>query len=174
MNHLSHKEVIELDVTAGQVLQPIEADWCRHSVDDASSWRQTILLVEDEPFVREVTREVLQSAGYRVLVAKNATEAGDVYKQRGYEVDLLVTDVILPGETGRVLAARLRRANRGLKTLYVTGYIEQMSVLGTANEDCLAKPFSSDALLERVRRMLDQGGFQLPNGSRSRLACAAV
>ncbi len=91
---------------------------------------QTILLVEDEAFVREVTCEVLRSAGYRVLTAKNATEAMQAYEVRGDEVDLLLSDVVLPGESGRVLAGKLRRENPWLKILLVTGYAEQMGAAG--------------------------------------------
>jgi CheY-like chemotaxis protein len=122
---------------------------------------ETILLVEDEAFVREVTCEVLRSAGYRVLTAKNAVEAAREYDQAYGEVDLLLTDVILPGETGRVLAARLRLENPGLKVLLVTGYVEQMGVSEAGYEECLAKPFSSGVLLRRVRQVIDGAGFGL-------------
>ena len=115
----------------------------------------TILLVEDEAFVREVTREILESEGYRVWTAGCAAEAQRIFDELGGGVDLLLTDVILPGESGRVLAARARRENVALKVLYVTGYPEQMGMRVSENGDCLAKPFSADALLDRVRRMLD-------------------
>ena len=82
---------------------------------------ETILFVEDEAFVREMTCEVLRSAGYRVLTAKHAIEASQVYDRNRAEIKLLLTDVVLPGETGRTLAARLRRENPDLKVLFVTG-----------------------------------------------------
>ena len=70
-------------------------------VDQEASWvAETILFVEDEAFVREVTCEVLRSAGYRVLVANNAAEAAGIYDQRRGEVELLLSDVVLPGEMG--------------------------------------------------------------------------
>jgi len=115
-----------------------------------------ILLVEDEAFVREVTCEVLRSAGYRVLTAASADEAVCVYDSRGGDVDLLLTDVVLPGETGRTLAGKLRREDPDLKVLLVTGYGEQMK-LREAQEECLPKPFSSEVLLGRVRQLLDRG-----------------
>jgi len=133
-----------------------------------------ILFVEDESFVREVTREVLRSAGYQVLIAKSAADAIDIYNERGSEVDLLLTDVILPGETGRTLAARLRRANPRLRVLYVTGYAEQMGLRGTANEDCLAKPFSTEVLLQRVKRMLARPEFLSGEEGGTRLACVGA
>jgi DNA-binding response OmpR family regulator len=134
----------------------------------SSSYVETILLVEDESFVREVTREVLQSAGYQVLSAKNAVEASDIFKQCDSEIDLLLTDVILPGDSGKLLGARLREKNRGLKILFITGYVEQMTGTG---EDCLAKPFSTEVLLGRVRQILDEREFQNPKEHQLRLAC---
>lgn len=87
-----------------------------------ASAAQTVLFVEDEAFVRGVAGEVLSTAGYRVLIAKNATEATRTYAAQLGAVDLLLSDVILPGENGRVLAARLRRDNPQLKVLLITGY----------------------------------------------------
>jgi two-component system cell cycle sensor histidine kinase/response regulator CckA len=114
----------------------------------------TILLVEDEAFVRDVTCEVLRSSGYRVLVARNAVEAQRQYDQWRGKVDLLLTDVILPGESGRLLAGKLKQANPELKVLLVTGYLEQMGSREADQEECLAKPFSSGVLLGRVRQTL--------------------
>lgn len=117
---------------------------------------ETILFVEDEAFVREVTCEVLQSAGYGVLTAKNAAEAALLYDQRRGEIQLLLTDVVLPGETGRSLALKLKRQNPKLKILFVTGYAEQMALQEANSEECLSKPFSTEVLLRRVRLVLDQ------------------
>ena len=130
--------------------------WSPGVVRECLAREETILFVEDEAFVREVTGEVLRSAGYRVLTAKNATEATGVYDQRRGEVELLLTDVVLPGETGRALAGRLRRENPGLKVLLVTGYAEQMGLREAMREECLAKPFSTEVLLRRVRQVLDR------------------
>lgn len=137
--------------------------WCSGPDESRSSRTQTILLVEDEAFVREVTGEVLRSAGYRVLTAKNATEAMQAYEVRGDEVDLLLSDVVLPGESGRVLAGKLRRENPWLKILLVTGYAEQMGLRDAMQEECLAKPFSTEVLLGGVRRLLDR--VELPIAS---------
>jgi CheY-like chemotaxis protein len=89
-----------------------------------------------------------------VLLAKNAVEAVHVYEQCGGEVELLLTDIVLRGETGRGLAERLRRKNPALKVLLVTGYAEQMG-LREGNQECLAKPYSTEVLLRRVRQRLD-------------------
>lgn len=119
--------------------------------------RPTILLVEDESFVREVTREVLRGAGFSVVAVRSAAEAFRLYQEVGDGMDLLFTDVILPGETGPKLAARLRLENPQLHVLYMTGYAEQMKRLEARHEAFLAKPFSSETLLEAVRRVLSSG-----------------
>jgi CheY-like chemotaxis protein len=125
-------------------------------VSEELSGAETILLVEDEAFVRDVTSEVLRSAGYEVLTARNAAEAAQIYSTRR-GVELLLSDVILPDENGRTLAGRLRRENPELKVLLVTGYAEQMGLQGPQpDEACLAKPFSTAVLLRRVREMLDR------------------
>jgi two-component system, cell cycle sensor histidine kinase and response regulator CckA len=131
---------------------PEEAAWFRGAEGRAT---QTVLFVEDEAFVRGVASEVLSSAGYRVLVAKDASEAVRTYEAQLGEVDLLLSDVILPGESGRELAARLRRDNPRLKVLLITGYVEQMPLHAAGGEECLAKPFSVDVLLRKVRQVLD-------------------
>lgn len=124
--------------------------------DDPPAGDETILFVEDEAFVREVTCEVLRSAGYHVLSAKNALEAMQLFQARHGEVELLLTDVVLPGESGRTLAGRLRRENPELKVLLSTGYAEQMGREEPMQAEILAKPFSTEVLLRRVRRMLDR------------------
>jgi DNA-binding response OmpR family regulator len=148
--------------------------WCAGADESTLSRTQTILLVEDEALVREVTGEVLRSAGYRVLAAKDAKGAMRIYEAQGEEVELLLSDVVLPGESGRVLAGKLRRENPWLKILLVTGYAEQMGPRGTTQEECLAKPFSTEVLLGRVRQVLERTG--LPMGAEDRLthACGSV
>lgn len=115
----------------------------------------TILLVEDEAFVREVTREILESAGYRVLTAKVAAEAARILDQEPSRIDLLLTDIVLPDESGRVLAENLLRRNPCLKVLYVSGYPEQIRMLQDKREDCLPKPYSSEALVRKVEAMIE-------------------
>jgi len=127
---------------------------CWSVVEEARAGSETILLVEDETFVRDVASEVLRSAGYQVLTAKDATEAGAIYDLHGGEVDLLVTDVVLPGESGRAFAQRLQEASSRLQVLLITGYAKQMGLEGAGTVACLAKPFSVGALLGKVRECL--------------------
>jgi two-component system, cell cycle sensor histidine kinase and response regulator CckA len=142
------------------------------SLDEATlQGSETILFVEDEAFVRNVTREVLSSAGYTVLTAKNASEALNAYALHSGAVDLLLTDMILPGETGRALAEKLRSRNPRLRVLFVTGYTEQMAMSGENETEFLAKPFSTTALLTKIRQVLENK--QNLVGERSQLRHAA-
>src|ERR1700732_1576443 len=127
--------------------------------------------MEDEAFVRDVTCEVLRSAGCGILSAKNALEGERAYDQRSDEVALLLADVVLPGETGRVFAARLRRKNPDLRVLLVTGYGEQMGMREGGQEECFAKPFSAEVLLRRVRQRLDSGERPIATEDSIRHAC---
>jgi CheY-like chemotaxis protein len=117
---------------------------------------ETILLVEDEAFVREVTHEVLKAAGYRVVAAKNAKEAL-AERERMSQVDLLLTDVVLPGASGRALASDLRSRQPSLAVLFVSGYAVQLAEIEVAQpaEACLPKPFSAVVLLRKLRQMLN-------------------
>ena len=147
---------------------------CVAADENMLSGAGTILFVEDEAFVRDVTCEVLRSAGYRVLMAKNAAEAMRIYEARGNDVELLLSDVVLPGESGRAFAGRLRRENPGLKVLLVTGYAEQMGLRDGLQEECLAKPFSTEVLLGRVRQLLDRVGLPMGTEHPFTHACGTV
>jgi CheY-like chemotaxis protein len=117
---------------------------------------ETILLVEDETFVRKVTCEVLTAAGYNVVTAENATEAL-AQREHVSQLDLLLTDVILPGRSGRALAGVLRSLQPDLVVLFVTGYPLQLAEISAAKpaEACLPKPFSAVTLLRKVREALN-------------------
>jgi two-component system, cell cycle sensor histidine kinase and response regulator CckA len=134
--------------------------WCTAAIQNGLGEAVTILLVEDEAFVREVSCEVLDRAGYRVLSAKNSADAVCLYERYGHEIQFVITDVVLPDENGRVLAEKLRRRTLRdglqLKILFVTGYTEQMGLRQEGSSECLAKPFSSEALLGRVRELLEE------------------
>jgi CheY-like chemotaxis protein len=116
--------------------------------------RETILLVEDEPAVRQLFAHALARAGYRVYEARNGQEALRVFDQHGDAIDLLLTDIRMPYMGGIELAQHLRARRRTLKLLCVSGYP------GTAatdlTSDFLAKPFSRDDLLAKVREVLDR------------------
>jgi len=119
--------------------------------------REAILLVEDEPALRELLRRTLTRAGYEVLAAGDADQAEALVA--GREIDLVLTDLVLPGRDGRQLADTLKAARPGLKVLFASGYAADVLgdlLRGTAQIDLLTKPFSGRVLLERVRGALDR------------------
>jgi two-component system cell cycle sensor histidine kinase/response regulator CckA len=119
----------------------------------------TILLVEDEPTVRRVTRRILESAGYAVIEAENGEHALRVWAARASEVDLLVTDMVMPLLTGRELATRLRERAPSLPVLFTSGYTEQ-DPMSLVADPCafVAKPFLPSTLLSAVSRLLQAKG----------------
>ena len=119
----------------------------------------TILLVEDEAFVREVAYEILCSAGYRVLPARNAAEAVRIFRGHREEVQLLLTDVVLPDRNGRDLALELVTVSGGVKAIFISGYPENsITRKGFQHHGWfyLPKPFSAVSLLQKVREALNQ------------------
>ena len=113
----------------------------------------TILLVEDEPAVREVTREALERGGYQVLVADGPKAAADIACDQGTAIDLLLTDVIMPGMNGPDLARRVQQLRPELITLFMTGYAEsealRLATFGHRQKH-IQKPFSVSHLLAQV------------------------
>ncbi len=119
---------------------------------------ETVLLVEDEEGVRSLAWRALTESGYRVLVAASGAEALALLETRPERVDLLATDVVMPGMSGRELAETLQARRPGLPVLYLSGYTDD-SVLrhGVLADEVafLQKPFSGRALATRVRALLD-------------------
>jgi PAS domain S-box-containing protein len=119
---------------------------------------ETVLVVEDDPKVREVTVRALRSGGYRVLAAEGAEPAYEIVHRHRGVIHLVVTDVVMPGTGGREMARRIVELRPGVRVLYVSGYthdaISQQGVLDEGIE-FLPKPFTSAALLARVRALLD-------------------
>jgi signal transduction histidine kinase/CheY-like chemotaxis protein len=119
---------------------------------------ELVLVVEDDPDVRTVSIDALRYLGYAVLNAASAEEALDVMA-RHPRIDLLFTDIVMPGVTGRVLADLAVKAHPGLKVLYTTGYTRNAVVHNgvlDAGVDLLPKPFTVDQLGLKVREMLDR------------------
>jgi CheY-like chemotaxis protein len=116
--------------------------------------RETILLVEDEPAVRQLFAQALSRAGYRVHEARNGQEAIKVFDQHGDSIDLLLTDMRMPYMGGGELAQHLRARRVTLKLICISGY--PGAIEDDLDADFLAKPFSRDALLHKVREVLDR------------------
>jgi CheY-like chemotaxis protein len=120
---------------------------------------ETILLVEDEPAVRELARTVLSEQGYAVIEAQNSEDAVRLAGRHRSEIHLLLTDVVMPGMSGRDLAKHLTALHPCLRVLYMSGYTHNViAENGTLEEGLsfLQKPFTPRALTQRVRETLDR------------------
>jgi two-component system cell cycle sensor histidine kinase/response regulator CckA len=121
---------------------------------------ETILLVEDAEALRKLAQMFLRDNGYRVLTAADGSEAQQVAAQNPGPIHLLLTDVVMPGINGRVLAERLAPRHPAMKVLYMSGYTDSFiaghGVL-EAGIHLLHKPFTEQALLSKVRELLDAG-----------------
>jgi two-component system cell cycle sensor histidine kinase/response regulator CckA len=109
--------------------------------------------------VRRLSRVLLERAGYRVLDAADAPQAEDVFHQHANQIDLLVTDIVMPGSSGPSLFAQLSAEQPSLKVLYMSGYPDDAIVhLPGLSADVifLQKPFSADSLMCKVREALDR------------------
>lgn len=124
--------------------------------DDSASGqqpRETILLVEDEPAVRQLFALALVRAGYRVHETRNGLEALDVFDRHGESIDLLLTDIRMPLMGGAELTRQLRAKRPALKLLCISGYAGDQY---DPAADFLAKPFSRTELLAKLREILDR------------------
>ena len=139
---------------AAAVPPPVEA------VAEAETTLETILVVEDEGGIRALVRKILRRQGYQVLEASHGEEALAVLSKAGTTVDLLLTDVMMPGMNGVELSQRALATHAALKVLFVSGYTDE-SVLEAgqfpAGTAFLQKPFTLGSLLGKVREVLDGG-----------------
>lgn len=120
---------------------------------------RTVLLVEDDASVRRVTRLILEGAGYLVLEAPSAEVAEQVIARRRARIDLVLSDVVLPGRSGVDLYRAIRAETRTVPVLLMSGYpLSAPELLGEAEGECewMAKPLSPQALLEKVAALLAQ------------------
>lgn len=127
------------------------------ALEDAAAGRGTILLVEDQPEVRELSASILKGAGYAVLEAAGGAEALALAAAHPGAIDILVSDVVMPGMTGPQLAKELRAPRPAVKVLYVTGYATEAQMgdaVAGENVHQLAKPFTPAVLAAKVREVL--------------------
>jgi len=121
---------------------------------------ETILLVEDEPSVRTLVRDELRKLGYQVVEAKNGVEACLLATQQAGSLQLLLTDVVMPGMGGRELAQHLSVIKPDLRTLFISGYMDDVGIMAGQEEGTssfLQKPFTPEVLGRAVRNLLDAG-----------------
>ena len=144
-------------------LPPCEAQPTQEAVEAATGsveGDECILVVEDEEAVRHLVSRILTQRGYQVVAFGDGSEALAYYEESSQDVDLLLTDVVMPKMSGRALADRALGIDPGLKTLFMSGYTDELiakrGVLA-GGEHLIKKPFNAQQLLERVQAVLAAG-----------------
>jgi two-component system, cell cycle sensor histidine kinase and response regulator CckA len=120
--------------------------------------RETILLVEDDKRVRDLTASILRDCGYQVIPAANGADAGQVSHEFSNNIDLLITDVVLPSQSGPEVAAMISSNRPHMRVLYTSGYTDNPTIrqaLMAGDSNFLQKPFSPTQLALKVRNVLD-------------------
>jgi two-component system, cell cycle sensor histidine kinase and response regulator CckA len=121
---------------------------------------ETVLLVEDEAGVRKLARQALESRGYRVLEASDGEAALQHCREHAGEIDLLLSDVVMPRMSGRDLRAQVAEISPQTRVLFTSGYTDDAVVrhgVYQSESDFLQKPFTVHGLLKKVREVLDRG-----------------
>ena len=129
------------------------------SLDAVVGGSETVLLVEDEAALRSLAQEILRDQGYKVMAAGSGPEALAIAGSHPAAIDLLVTDVVMPGMDGRELADRLLPIHPETRCLFMSGYTDDAIVRRGVREEgmpFLQKPFTIDALALKVREVLDE------------------
>ena len=129
---------------------------------------ETILLVEDEQSVRTLVRDELRKLGYRVVEAKNGVDACLLATQQAGSFQLLLTDVVMPGMGGRELAQHLSVIKPDLRTLFISGYMDDIGIMAGQEEGMsafLQKPFTPEVLAHAVRNLLDSSAVSETAGA---------
>lgn len=141
-----------------RVDEKIEDAVIRKSPPETLKGNETILLVEDDQGVREVSQMILSQFGYSVLTASDGETALKIIEDNGSKIKLMITDLVMPGMSGKELTDKLSQSGNGLKVLYLSGYTDE-AILdhGILNKgiNFLPKPFGTQELLQKVREILD-------------------
>jgi len=118
---------------------------------------ETVLLVEDQPEVRQLALHALSLYGYRVLSAANGAEALAIARQEACRIELVLSDVVMPGMTGPDLAKAMEPIRPGIKVLLMSGYSDEASMPGGIPADLayIQKPFTPETLARKIRQVLD-------------------
>jgi two-component system, cell cycle sensor histidine kinase and response regulator CckA len=140
-----------LPLSEGAVTAPAEP-----VEEPAAPGAETILLVEDEEMIRRIVRDVLTRSGYTVYDAPAGAPALELLRSHDGEIDLLLTDVVMPGMSGPALARIATDERPSLRVLFTSGYTnEPEQIVGALDSAFLGKPFSPQALVAKVREVLE-------------------
>ena len=121
---------------------------------ELSTQNQTVLVVEDNPAIREVIRAILESAGYAVVTATDGVEALSALEQRQSNISLLLTDLLMPNMNGLELADRVQELNARLPVLFMAG-LSGDEWTPDRELGCVARPFTCSGLIDSVNKALD-------------------
>jgi CheY-like chemotaxis protein len=140
--------------TSVRVFLPAQKKVVRDQLADSAdlNGHQTILLIDDEDLLLTMGEMILSSFGYKVLVANNGIKALEIFAARANEIDLVITDLVMPQMSGRELIERLRRISPEIKIICASGFIRPPS--NEDDENYLQKPFASQDLLRKVKQVL--------------------
>jgi CheY-like chemotaxis protein len=146
-----------------RVEDPVEVAEAPPAVAQPARGAETILVVEDDDSVRRMTREFLKIKGYTVIEARSAANAIQIMEERNQEIDLVLTDVLMPGMKGRELVGRLMEIRSNLKVLYMSAYTEDAAInIGVLNPgtEFIEKPFGPDDLANKIREVLTRSAIR--------------
>ncbi len=129
------------------------------TVETMPKGTETILLVEDESYVRDLVSDILSVCGYNVLVSNDVYDALNIFEENARKIDLLITDMVMPGMNGKELSQVLAKMRPELKILFITGYTIDDPVFSRKSDNInfLLKPFSAKDLSVSVRKTIDSG-----------------
>ena len=119
---------------------------------------ETILLVEDEALLIEMVKLLLESKGYKVLAEQDGKEAIKVYEEHKHEIDIVITDMGLPGMTGTDLFSNLKKISQNVKVIFASGFFEpdvRSELYKAGAKGFIQKPYSPDEILKKLREVLD-------------------
>ncbi|HSV72563.1 MAG TPA: ABC transporter substrate-binding protein [Chthonomonadales bacterium] len=120
---------------------------------------ETVLVAEDDEVVCRLTVAMLENAGYTVVVARDGLQAVEAFEQRADQIDLVLVDIVMPGQSGRAVYDAVRRLRPDTPVLFASGYsyrVQEMADLDPSGIEVISKPYRSADLLERVRELLDR------------------
>jgi CheY-like chemotaxis protein len=156
-SEVGHGTTFKIFLPLAEQAQALEAELPDRPAGSIESAGETILLVEDDPHVQRIVRNILSRSGYRVLTAGGAAEAYRVAEEEGDTIHMLLSDLVMPGTSGRQLAEQIQALRPDIAVLYMSGYTDDAVIRRGVLEAGMAfiqKPFGAEDLARRVREVL--------------------